>query len=189
MKISYSRFKSLKINFFSFINSKFNPDFSKWSNLKSLIERIQGIFTSDIEDRIRIIKVIGLLNIFASIQIIDDKDFLVKYAKSALSISNAKTLVKDLEEKHLIRYATYSNQYILFGGTDLDIDIALLDAESRIDTTTDISMTINKYVEMPIFVAKRYMLERGTSRFFKFNVSNEIEKEISNETYDGCSRF
>lgn len=172
-------------NFFSYINSKFNPDFTKWSVIKTIIEKVQGRFTSDIEDRIKIVKTIGLLNIFASSQIIDDKDFLVKYAKSALSISNAKTLVKDLEEKHLIRYATYSNQYILFGGTDLDIDIALLDAESRIDTTTDISTTINKYVEMPIFVAKRYMLERGTSRFFKFNVSNEIVKEISNETYDG----
>ena len=172
-------------NFFSYINSKFNPDFSKWSVIKTTIEKIQGRFTSDIADRIRIVKVIGLMNIFASKQIIDDKDFIVKYAKSALNISNAKVLVKDLEKKQLIRYASYSNQYILFGGTDLDIDIALLDAEGRIDTITDISTIINKYVEMPIFVAKRYMLERGTSRFFKFNVTNDIAQEISDQTYDG----
>ncbi|MBR51408.1 MAG: hypothetical protein CMD58_02715 [Gammaproteobacteria bacterium] len=172
-------------NFFSYINSKFNPDFSKWSTIKTTIEKIQGRFTSDIADRIRIVKAIGLMNIFASKQIIDDKDFIVKYAKSALNISNAKVLVKDLEKKKLIRYASYSNQYILFGGTDLDIDIALLDAEARIDTIADISTIINKYVEMPIFVAKRYMLERGTSRFFKFNVTNDIAQEISDQTFDG----
>jgi len=172
-------------NFFSYINSKFNPDFTKWSVIKTIIEKIHGRFTSDIEDRIKIVKTIGLLNIFASKQIKDDKDFIVKYAINSLNISNAKILIQDLENKQLIRYASYINQYILFGGTDLDIDIALLDAESRIDTTTDISTTINKYVEMPIFVAKRYMLERGTSRFFRFNVSNEIQKEISNEIYDG----
>jgi ABC-type cobalamin/Fe3+-siderophores transport system ATPase subunit len=172
-------------NFFSYINSKFNPDFSKWSVIKTTIEKVKGRFTSDIEDRIKIIKAIGLLNIFASKQIRDNKDFIVKYAKSALNISNAKNLIKDLEKKQLIRYATYANQYILFGGTDLDIDIALLDAESRVDSTSDISTTINKYVEMPVVVAKRYMLERGTSRFFKFNVSNDVIKEISDVTYDG----
>ena len=36
---------------------------------------------------------------------------------------------------------------MLFGGTDLDIDIALIDSESRIDMSIDISSTINKYVE------------------------------------------
>tara|TARA_B100000683_G_scaffold245525_1_gene256523 strand:+ start:2174 stop:5365 length:3192 start_codon:yes stop_codon:yes gene_type:complete len=172
-------------NFFSYINSKFNPDFSKWSVIKTTIEKIHGRFTTDIESRIKIVKAIGLMNIFASKQIIDNKDFIVQYAKSALNISNAKVLVKDLEKKQLIRYASYSNQYILFGGTDLDIDSALLDAEGRIDKITDISTIISKYVEMPIYVAKRYMLERGTSRFFKFNVTNDISQEISDHTYDG----
>ena len=172
-------------NFFSFINSKFNPDFSKWSVIKTIIDKIQGRFTSEVEERIKIIKTIGLINIFASKKMKDDKDFIIKYALKSLNIPNAKKIVNELEKNQLIRYATYLNQYILFGGTDLDIDIALLDAENRIDSSIDISTTINKYVEMPVFVAKRYMLERGTSRFFSLNISSDVQKEFSDEKFDG----
>ena len=179
-----SVYNYLNHNFFSFINSKFNPDFSKWSNLKSLIERIQGIFTSDIEDRIRIIKVIGLLNIFGSKKAINNKSFLSNYLQNVLGINNAENLISELEKKQLIRYATYANQYILFGGTDLDIDIALIDAENRIDLSLDLSSTINKYVDMPVMSAKRYMLDKGTSRFFSFSISEEIQDEYQKD-YDG----
>jgi hypothetical protein len=172
-------------NFFSYINSKFNPDFTKWSTIKASIEKVQGRFTSFTEERIKIIKTIGLLNIFASKQIKGDKDFIIKYAKYSLNITNSKQIVEELVDKQLIRYASYANQYMLFGGTDLDIDIALIDSESRIDMSIDISSTINKYVEMPVFVAKRYMLERGTSRLFKFCVTNDVLSELNDLTYDG----
>ena len=179
-----SVYNYLNHNFFSFINSKFNPDFSKWSNLKGLIEKIQGRFTTDIENRVRIIKIIGLLNMFGSKKSINNKEFLSSYLEKVLKIKNAKALIKDFENKQLIRYATYVNQYILFGGTDLDIDIALIDAENRIDFTAELSSTINKYVEMPVMTAKRYMLERGTSRFYSFNISEGFAYENSTE-YDG----
>ena len=89
----------LNFNFYSFLTSKYNPDFSSWSSIRSSIEEVERAFDSNINDYIKIIKTIGLLNIFSANGSILDLNFSVEYLKTACGVLDAVTLIKNLEAK------------------------------------------------------------------------------------------
>src|SRR5690606_32996612 len=89
----------LNFNFYSFLTSKYNPEFSAWSSIRSSIEEAERAFDSSINEYIKVIKTIGLLNIFAASGSILDLQFLMGYLKIACGVSEAKGLIRNLEEK------------------------------------------------------------------------------------------
>lgn len=161
----------LNFNFYSFITSKYNPDFSSWSSIRSALEEVERGFESHINDYAKAIKTIGLLNIFSASGSILDTNFLIGYLETACSISSAKTIIQNLETKKIIRYRSHSNHYILFEGTDLDIQTALIEAGNKISEVSDITALLNKYFQFQPVFAKLYSYETGTPRFFEFKIS------------------
>lgn len=161
----------LNFNFYSFITSKYNPDFSSWSSIRSSLEQIERCFDANINDYSKAIKAIGLLNIFAASGAILDKLFLIGYLESACGIQHAKLVIENLEAKKIIRYRTHSTRYILFEGTDLDIQSALIEAANKISEVSDITALLNKYFQFTPVFAKLYSYEKGTPRFFEFRIS------------------
>lgn len=161
----------LNFNFYSFITSKYNPDFSSWSSIRSSLEEIERGFDSHINDYAKAIKTIGLLNIFSASGSILDEKFLIGYLETACGISNAKTIIQNLESKKIIRYRSHSKRYILFEGTDLDIQTALIEAGNKISEVSDITALLNKYFQFTPVFAKLYSYETGTPRFFEFKIS------------------
>lgn len=129
----------LNFNFYSFLTSRYNPDFSAWSSIRSAIEEVERAFDSSINEYIKVVKVIGLLNIFSASGSILDLNFLIDYFKISCGISDSKDLIKNLETKNIIRYRAHSKRFILFEGTDLDIQTALVEAGNRISEVADIN--------------------------------------------------
>lgn len=175
----------LNFNFYSFLTSKYNPDFSSWSSIRSSIEEIERAFDSTINDYIKTVKSIGLLNIFSAKGSILDLDFLIDYLKIACGISNSKSVVKNLEAKNIIRYRSHSKTYILFEGTDLDIQTALIDAGNKISEVVDITTLLNKHIQFNPVFAKQYSFETGTPRYFEFIISDYPIKDIPEGEIDG----
>lgn len=161
----------LNFNFYSFITSKYNPDFSSWSSIRSSLEEIERGFDSQINDYSKAIKTIGLLNIFSASGSILDENFLIGYLETACGISNTKTIIQNLLTKKIIRYRSHSKRYILFEGTDLDIQTALIEAGNKISEVSDITALLNKYFQFTPVFAKLYSYETGTPRFFEFKIS------------------
>lgn len=161
----------LNFNFYSFITSKYNPDFSSWSSIRSSLEEIERGFDSNINDYAKAIKTIGLLNIFSASGSVLDGNFLIGYLETACGIINAKTTIQNLETKKIIRYRSHSKRYILFEGTDLDIQTALIEAGNKISEVSDITALLNKYFQFTPVFAKLYSYETGTPRFFEFKIS------------------
>lgn len=161
----------LNFNFYSFITSKYNPDFSSWSSIRSSLEEIERGFDSQINDYSKAIKTIGLLNIFSASGSILDENFLIGYLETACGISNTKTIIQNLVTKKIIRYRSHSKRYILFEGTDLDIQTALIEAGNKISEVSDITALLNKYFQFTPVFAKLYSYETGTPRFFEFKIS------------------
>jgi|688.fasta_scaffold21361_7 ribosomal protein S15P/S13E len=161
----------INFNFYSFITSKYNPDFSAWGSIRSSLEEIERGFDSDISDYAKAVKIIGLLNIFCASGTILDGNFLIGYLETACGISEAKSVIQKLESKKLIRYRTHSKRYILFEGTDLDIQTALIEAGNKISEVSDITALLNKYFQFTPVFAKLYSYEIGTPRFFEFKIS------------------
>ena len=53
-------------NYYSFLTTRFNPHHTQWAAIRSALERVEGSLSNNITDALKLIKSIGLLNIFAS---------------------------------------------------------------------------------------------------------------------------
>lgn len=175
----------LNFNFYSFLTSKYNSDFSAWSSIRSSIEEVERAFDSNINDYIKAVKTIGLLNIFSASGSILDLNFFVDYLKIACGVSNANYIVKSLEAKNIIRYRSHSKRFILFEGTDLDIQTALLEAGNKISEVVDITTLLNKHIQFSPVFAKQYSFLTGTPRYFEFVISDYPIQKIPEGEIDG----
>lgn len=176
----------LNFNFYSFLTSKYNPDFSAWSSIRSAIENVERTFDASINDYIKVVKTIGLLNIFSAKGSVLDEYFLINYFETACGIPDSSTVVKNLEAKNIIRFRSHSKHYILFEGTDLDIQTALIEAGNKISEVGDVTALLNRHFQFAPVFAKLYSYEKGTPRFFEFRISEyPISKEIPEGEVDG----
>lgn len=175
----------LNFNFYSFLTSKYNPDFSAWSSIRSSIEEVERAFDSNINDYIKAVKTIGLLNIFSASGSILDLNFFIDYLKTACGVSDAKEVIKNLEAKNIIRYRSHSKRFILFEGTDLDIQTALIEAGNKISEVVDITTLLNKHIQFNPVFAKQYSFSTGTPRYFEFRISDYPDNYFPTGEIDG----
>ena len=155
----------LIFNFYSYITSKYNPDFSSWTAIRSSIEEIERVIDTNQDEYIKVVKVIGLLNIYAAKGSILDLDFLSEYLESSCGISNSIKIINDLESKKVIRYRNHANKYILFEGTDLDIQTAIIEAGNKISEVSDITTLLSRHIQFDSVVAKQYYFKTEHRRF------------------------
>ncbi len=172
----------LKYNFHSLLNSRYNPDSAQWKALDEAIQRTESIFDKDYKNAVQIVKVIGLTSILGRQGQKITKDFLKVYAEIALGITNTEAIIEKLEAKQIIRYRNYSQRYVLFRGTDFDLNLELELAENQVTKDFDIIDQLKKHFNFPIIPAKRIFYEKGTPRYFEFEISGEpIEKEAEKQ--------
>jgi ribosomal protein S15P/S13E len=175
----------LNFNFYSFLTSKYNPDFSAWSSIRSSIEEVERAFETNINEYIKAVKTIGLLNIFSASGSILDLNFINNYLITACGILDAKNIIKNLESKNIIRYRSHSQRFILFEGTDLDIQTALIEAGNRISEVVDITTLLNKHIQFSPVFAKQSSFSTGTPRYFEFVISDYPILKIPEGEIDG----
>ena len=165
----------LMYNYYSTLTTKHNQDYSKWVTIRNSIERLEGELEDYVNEGTKLLKTIGLLNIFAPYSGFIDKDFLTDYSKFSLGLDNAEEVIDKLSQFKIISFTKYDKRYKLLGGTDLDIDQAIADAV--IDDIADIVPYLNKYFDFPYIQAKEHFYRTGCPRFFQF--------KISERPYDG----
>jgi energy-coupling factor transporter ATP-binding protein EcfA2 len=175
----------LKYNFHSLLNSRFNPDSSQWKALDEAIQRAETAFDKEFKDAIQIVKTIGIVSILGRQGQKITKEFLKVYSEIALRINDAEAIIEKLESKQIIRYRNYSQRYVLFRGTDFDLNLELELAENQVSKDFSIVHQLQKHFNFPILPAKRIFFEKGTPRYFVFQITeNPIEKEPE-EQVDG----
>lgn len=158
-------------NFFSFLHSKYNPDLASWAAIKISIEQVENSFEQQIDDYLKIVKTIGLLNTFSNAGAVLDEDFLVGYAETCLGIENPITLIEQLVGRSIIRYRKHSKRFVLTEETEIDIEQALIEATNFVSEITDVPTVLKKYFDFTPVLAKEYSYINGTSRYFQFNIT------------------
>ena len=173
-------------NFYSEI-SQVNLESSGWSAIKVALGRIESGILDDkyIADAQKVVKTIGLLSIFGSSETSLNRDSLVEYCHCALGIENADEVVRELERVKVIRYATYKSQYILFEGTDINIEAELLRAATMVPTPSATIDELRDYIKPRIASASAAFYEKGTPRYFSFIILNEPEAKVPDGDIDG----
>lgn len=172
-------------NYFSFLNSRYNPDFSAWKSIKAALEKAEAIFGESVEQHQKIIKVVGLLSIYAQPGSAIGREFLDEYLNISLGIDNASKYIEQLEAKKIIIYRGYNNRFVTFEGTDLDIQSALYEAGNKIDDVSDVVTLLKKNYPLPSIAAKRAMFETGTPRLFEYVISSEPLSLVPKDETDG----
>lgn len=169
-------------NFYSFL-SEINPDTAAWTGIRVALERIEGLFDSEIvENGIKIVKTIGMMNLFGNAGIRCSKNDLSLYAKNALNIDAPESIIDLLTQHKIIRYAEYRSQYILFEGTDVNLDGELLKAAGIVPRSKDVVDKLIENFDLPIEFANGIYFRKGTPRYFEYVISDSpINRQPQNE--------
>lgn len=175
----------LKYNFHSLLNSRFNPDSAHWKAIDESIQRTESIFDEDFQDASQIIKTIGLISILGRQGQKLTKEFLITYSQIALNIAKPADIIELLESKQIIRYRNYSQRYVLFKGTDFDLNRELEIAEGQVSRDFSIVHQLQKHFNFPIIAAKRFFFKTGTPRYFAYEISENPIQKIPEGQIDG----
>lgn len=160
-------------NFYDFLAQRSNPDYMQWANIKTALERVEGeALLQDIEqEAIKVVKVIGLLAIFAPQSSLIDIQFLANYLELSANHQDIFSVVQKLEKQKIIRFRGYAHRYILWEGSDIDIEKEIRKNIQEIDQDFDIVKEILNNFSLPYIIAKQTLLIKGTPRVFAFQIS------------------
>jgi len=171
--------------FYNFIISKSNPDYSNWSAIKNAIERAEIISDIDVKLSETLLKTLGLLTIFTRKGARLDDSFFKKYLNDSYSENEIEETLGLLSRSQIIRFSKFDFSFKLAEGTDLDIDKAIMDAENQIDDSIDVLSKLNSHFEFPIITAKAATYKLGTPRLFEFKLTNDLTNTLPNGEIDG----
>ena len=161
-------------NFYSYL-SEVNADSANWRAIRVALERIEGIFDLEkIEPASNIVKTIGLSNLFGNSATFDEKA-LSQYLQLALDIKQPEKLIRELVAHKIIRFAKYKSQYIIFEGTDVNIEDELYKAAGIVPRPSDFIGDLNESFEFKVVQANSSFYKTGTPRFFEYIISSEAQ--------------
>lgn len=175
----------LLVNLYSILVSKHNPDYTQWALIKSAIERAEAKVEENQNLALDLLKIIGLFNLFASKGASINDKLLLDYLSYNYNLSDIQNSLNNLEKFKIIRFNSFNNSYKLFGGTDMDIEGAILKASDSIDESLDIVHRLNDAFDFPILTAKETLYTTGTPRLFKFHISENPSYETPVDEIDG----
>lgn len=164
-----------------------NEDSTNWSAIKIAIERAEGLNEENkfIESSVKIIKSVGLLSIFASPATVIDKKFLCEYSTVSMGISNPGVIIDKLEKVQILRFAKYKSKYILFEGTDIDIEAGLYEAARECKRPDAIAEKLSDYFDFKIALANAHYFRTGTPRYFQYVLTSDIVEKVPSGEIDG----
>jgi hypothetical protein len=165
----------LAFNFYGYLHTTDNPDKSQWYAMRSAIERCDGLLEEKAAEGMKLVKTIGLLNLFGATTGKLNATFLEQYGRYSLGITNCKKVIDALQHNKIIRWVNFNQKFVLFEGTDVDIDLAISEAGDLIETVSNVVNHLNKYFDGGFIPAKAVFYETGTPRFFQFLLSEKPE--------------
>ena len=162
-------------NFYSYLKDA-NADSMSWSTIQVSIERVEGQDWDSKEEMlhaVNLVKAIGLLNLFGTASFKLTVEHLSEYAKEAMGIANAADVIQKLTAKKIIRYAAYKERLMLFEGTDVDLEAAILDAGNRVPRPEAFADELNIFFNRRISPVKAHFYQKGTPRYFDYMIREE----------------
>ena len=175
----------LFVNLYSILVSKHNPDYNQWALIKDSIERAESKIEENQDLALDVIKTLGLLNLFASKGASINDELLIQYLSYKYESTAIAEIIKALVNLKIIRFNSFNNSYKLFGGTDMDIEGAILKASENLDESIDVVHKLKEAFDFPILTAKETLYNTGTPRLFQFQISQSLIFETPKDAIDG----
>lgn len=188
-KLTYnlsSVFDYLVYYFYSSI-SDVNIDSSQWSAVREAITRVENRIIPDLytEDALKIVKAVGLLNILSSAGTRLTKKDLCTYASLAMDVADPDKVITLLDKAQVIRFAAYKEKFMLFEGTDINIEAEMKRAATIIPVSAASVDQLAEFFHKKVCLANSVYYKKGTPRYFEFVLCNEPEALIPEGDVDG----
>lgn len=174
-------------SFHSYLNDA-NSDSSGWSAIRLSIERVEGIDwkkPQQMLDAIKIVKAIGMLNLFGNAGFTMEYSEMADYASMALGVEFASTILHELERLKIIRYAEYKKRLILFEGTDINIEEEVTNASLVVSKPVNFVDDLRVYFNNRVSPVKAYYYHRGTPRYFEYQLLDHPQDIVPTGDVDG----
>ena len=138
----------------------------KWAQIESAITQL-----SDPSDMtVKLIKTIGLLGIVSEpIPNLKASEQLLRYAlddgTEGFDTEFAETLAT-LKNRSIVIHRRYNDTYVLWEGSDIDIEAKLRESEIHVDRKVALATNLSRYMPTRPLVARRHLFQTGTLRYF-----------------------
>lgn len=165
-----------------------NMDSTGWSSIRLSIERVEGNDWEEPQqmlDAIKIVKAIGMLNLFGNAGFTMTQIEMTKYATMALNVVLASKILHELKRLKIIRYAEYKKRFILFEGTDINIEEEIANASLVVPKPINFVDSIRVYFNNRVSPVRAYYFHRGTPRYFEYQLFEYPQDIIPTGDVDG----
>ena len=152
-----------------------NPHKPQWQSTQRALERAELIFDKDYTLACRVIKTIGLVNIFSKAGGVFNDSFIIDYFNFSEN-SDVTEIINKMKKSGIIRFYKHSNKLNFIEGTDIDLEQELLQVTKEINPNFEISDELPSLISFPILMAKRNSFKMGTPRFFEYNILDDLSE-------------
>ena len=138
----------------------------KWAEIESALMQIQN----PSELTLKLIKTIGLLGIVReAVPNLRASEELLRYA-----LDNGKkefdneffNTITTLKTRSIVTYRRHNDIYVIWEGSNVDIEERLREAETHVDTKAALVTDLSRYMPTRPLVARRHLHQTGTLRYF-----------------------
>ena len=174
-------------SFHSYLNDA-NSDSTGWSAIRLSIERVEGGDWQEPQqmlDAIKIVKAIGMLNLFGNAGFTMTQSTMEDYASMALGVQFASTILHELIRMKIVRYAEYKKRLILFEGTDINIEEEVTNASLVVPKPVNFVDELRVYFNNRVTPVKAYYYHRGTPRYFEYQLLEHPQDIVPTGDVDG----
>ena len=174
-------------SFHSYLNDA-NSDSTGWSAIRISIERVECSDWKEprqMLDAIKIVKAIGMLNLFGNAGFTMMRSEMTDYASMALGVEFASTILSVLERLKIVRYAEYKKRLILFEGTDINIEEEITKASLVVPKPVNFVDDLRVYFNNRMSPVKAYYYHRGTPRYFEYQLLDRPQDIVPTGETDG----
>ncbi|MBQ0029666.1 MAG: hypothetical protein KBT32_04440 [Bacteroidales bacterium] len=174
-------------SFHSYLNDA-NSDSTGWSAIRLSIERVEGSdwkVPQQMLDAIKIVKAIGMLNLFGNAGFTMIHNEMTDYASMALGVKFASSILHELERLKIVRYAEYKKRLILFEGTDINIEEEITNASLVVPKPINFVDDLRVYFNNRVSPVKAYYYHRGTPRYFEYQLLDHPQDLVPTGDVDG----
>ena len=174
-------------NFYSYLKDA-NVDSMSWSSMQVSIERVEGLDweTGDqLTSAIKIVKAIGLLNLFGISSFPMSPEQMAEYARLAMAVHDADNIIGKLMRFKIIRYAEYKQRLLLFEGTDIDLEFEIRRASTQVARPVSFIDDLRKFINSRISPVKAHYYHKGTPRYFEYEIREDAVDMTPSGDIDG----
>ena len=138
----------------------------KWSEIETAITQLPD----PSEMTVKLIKTIGLLGIISEpVPNLKASEQLLRYALDDNTEKFATEFAESLatlKKRSIVIHRRYNDTYVLWEGSDIDIETKLREAETHIDAKVALAKNLLHYMPARSLVARRHLFQTGTLRYF-----------------------